>query len=107
MGIVLKKLCYLLTCHIWFARKSAQFTTSHITFSSQTTQASVLLWTHGCAWMVMTMNVLMTRVVTQMKSVVMMAARRTVSDLYQYQGVALPDRLYHVSSIVCAVNTRL
>ena len=92
---------------ILFARKSAQLTTSHIPFSSQTTQASVLLWTHGCAWMVMTMNVLMTQVVTQMKSVVMMAARRTVSDLYQYQGVALPDRLYHVSSVVCAVNTRL
>ena len=92
---------------IWFARKSTQLTTSHIPFSSQTTQASVLLWTHGCAWMAMKMNVLMTQAVTQMKSVVMMAARRTVSDLYRYQCVALPDRLYHVSSIVCAVNTRL
>ena len=92
---------------ILFARKPTQLTTSHIPFSSQTTQASVLLWTHGCAGMVMKMNVLMTQVVTLIKSVVMMAARRTVSNPYQYQGVALPDQLYHVSSVVCAVNTRL
>ena len=52
----------------------------------------------------MKMNVLMTQVVTLMKSVVMMAARRTVSNLYQYQGVALPDQLYHVSSVVQCVQ---